>query len=54
MLAVALDTFKVKIIDLDTRRIVRNFSGHRSRITDMVSLHTTFAVALLLLLWCST
>ncbi|KAH9489302.1 WD repeat-containing protein 36 [Bulinus truncatus] len=35
MLAVALDDFTVNIVDIDTRRVVRQFSGHTSSITDM-------------------
>ncbi|XP_014666285.1 PREDICTED: WD repeat-containing protein 36-like [Priapulus caudatus] len=35
MLAVALDDFSVTVIDVDIRRVVRNFSGHAGRITDM-------------------
>ncbi|KAK3090298.1 hypothetical protein FSP39_010724 [Pinctada imbricata] len=35
MLAVALDDFQVFIIDLDTRRVVRRFTGHKNAVTDM-------------------
>lgn len=35
MLAVALDDFTVCIIDIDTRRKVRHFTGHSSSISDM-------------------
>ncbi|XP_023219770.1 WD repeat-containing protein 36-like [Centruroides sculpturatus] len=35
MLAVALDTFVILIIDVVRRNVVRTFSGHRNRITDM-------------------
>ncbi|XP_012945406.1 WD repeat-containing protein 36 isoform X2 [Aplysia californica] len=35
MLAVALDDFTIVIIDIDTRRRVREFSGHTSAISDM-------------------
>ncbi|XP_074642621.1 WD repeat-containing protein 36-like [Tubulanus polymorphus] len=35
MLAVALDDFSVVIVDIDTRRVVRTFTGHRNCITDM-------------------
>ena len=28
--------FKVHVIDIDTQKVVRVFSGHRGRITDMV------------------
>ena len=34
MLAVACDDFVIRIVDTDTRRIVRVFSGHTNRITD--------------------
>ncbi len=37
MLAVALDDFQISVIDTDTRRVVRKFSGHSSSITDMVN-----------------
>ena len=39
LMAVALDDFTIKIVDIDIKRVVRQFSGHRNRITDMVSLH---------------
>ncbi|CAH1267292.1 WDR36 [Branchiostoma lanceolatum] len=35
MLAVACDDFMVVVVDMETRRVVRRFSGHRNRITDM-------------------
>ncbi|KAH3731188.1 hypothetical protein DPMN_057196, partial [Dreissena polymorpha] len=35
MLAVARDDFFVNIIDLETRKVVRKFTGHENRITDM-------------------
>ncbi|XP_055056908.1 WD repeat-containing protein 36 isoform X1 [Misgurnus anguillicaudatus] len=35
MLAIALDDFTVNILDLETRRIVRRFSGNRGQINDM-------------------
>ncbi|KAM4635056.1 WD repeat-containing protein 36 [Polymixia lowei] len=35
MLAVALDDFTLNVVDLETRRIVRKFSGHRGQINDM-------------------
>lgn len=35
MLAVACDDFLVRVVDTDTRRIVRIFSGHTNRITDL-------------------
>ncbi|XP_056602889.1 WD repeat-containing protein 36 [Triplophysa dalaica] len=35
MLAIALDDFVVNILDMETRRIVRKFSGHRGQINDM-------------------
>ncbi|XP_029108979.1 WD repeat-containing protein 36 [Scleropages formosus] len=35
MLAIALDDFTLNIMDLETRRIVRKFSGHRGQINDM-------------------
>uniref|UniRef100_A0A673MW12 WD repeat domain 36 n=1 Tax=Sinocyclocheilus rhinocerous TaxID=307959 RepID=A0A673MW12_9TELE len=35
MLAIALDDFTVHILDMETRRAVRKFSGHRGQINDM-------------------
>ncbi|XP_063066369.1 WD repeat-containing protein 36 [Engraulis encrasicolus] len=35
MLAVALDDFTAHVLDIETRRIVRKFSGHRGQINDM-------------------
>ncbi|KAK2818486.1 hypothetical protein Q5P01_024047 [Channa striata] len=35
MLALALDDFTLLIVDIETRRIVRKFSGHRGNINDM-------------------
>nr|AAT68148.1 TA-WDRP-like [Danio rerio] len=35
MLAIALDVFAIHILDVETRRIVRKFSGHRGQINDM-------------------
>eukprot|EP00795_Rhopilema_esculentum_P000788 gene788-10517_t len=35
LMAVALDDFTVKIIDIDTKRMVRNFVGHQHSITDI-------------------
>ncbi|XP_062509636.1 WD repeat-containing protein 36-like [Corticium candelabrum] len=35
MLAVALDDFTIHVVDTDTRRIVRTFTGHTNRILDM-------------------
>uniref|UniRef100_A0A672MZJ4 WD repeat-containing protein 36-like n=1 Tax=Sinocyclocheilus grahami TaxID=75366 RepID=A0A672MZJ4_SINGR len=35
MLAIALDDFTVHILDMETRRAVRRFSGHRGQINDM-------------------
>ena len=36
MLAVARDDFQINVLDIDTRRVVRKYSGHNNRITDMV------------------
>ena len=36
MLAVALDDFSVTVVDTDTRRTVRLFTGHLNTVTDMV------------------
>ncbi|XP_028418818.1 WD repeat-containing protein 36-like [Dendronephthya gigantea] len=35
LMAVALDDFTIKIVDTDIKRVVRQFSGHRNRITDV-------------------
>lgn len=34
-LAIALDNYDISIIDVDTRNIVRKFSGHRGPLTDL-------------------
>lgn len=34
-LAVALDNFDICLVDIDTRTIVRKFTGHRGPITDL-------------------
>ena len=36
LMAVACDDFSVYVVDTDTRRTVRVFTGHSNRITDMV------------------
>ena len=38
--AFAADDLAVRVIDLDTGKIVRVFSGHENRITDVVRAHT--------------
>ncbi|KAL2100364.1 hypothetical protein ACEWY4_004758 [Coilia grayii] len=35
MLAIALDDFTAHVLDIETRRIVRKFTGHRGQINDM-------------------
>uniref|UniRef100_A0AAY4DNW5 Small-subunit processome Utp21 domain-containing protein n=1 Tax=Denticeps clupeoides TaxID=299321 RepID=A0AAY4DNW5_9TELE len=35
MLSIALDDFTLNIVDIETKRIVRKFLGHRSQINDM-------------------
>lgn len=35
MLAVALDDFRIFVVDLDTRRVVRKFQGHSNKVTGM-------------------
>jgi len=37
MLACALDNFRLVVVDVDTRRLVRMFTGHSSTITDLVT-----------------
>ncbi|CAG8442794.1 7967_t:CDS:10 [Ambispora gerdemannii] len=39
LLAIASDDFTIRVIDVDTRKIVRAFSGHRNRITDLTFSH---------------
>jgi U3 small nucleolar RNA-associated protein 21 len=39
MLAVSLDDFRIMIIDVDTRKIVRTFNGHQNVITDLVRIY---------------
>lgn len=34
-LAIALDNYDISIIDVDTRTVVRKFSGHRGPLTDL-------------------
>lgn len=36
ILGVAFDDFSISALDIETRKIVRTFSGHHGRITDMV------------------
>lgn len=36
MLALALDDFTVLVVDTETRRVVRKFSGVRGNVNDMV------------------
>jgi len=36
MLALALDNFRLVVIDVDIQRVVRLFTGHSNTITDMV------------------
>lgn len=38
LLAVVCDDMVIRVIDIETRRIVREFGGFRSRILDIVSL----------------
>lgn len=45
MLAVSLDDFRVMIIDIDTRKIVRTFQGHHNAVTDMVRQHFNFELS---------
>lgn len=50
MLAIALDDFTVNVLDIETRRIVRKFSGHRGQINDMVAPTLSLAPFLVLYL----
>lgn len=36
MLALALDDFTMLVVDIETRRVVRKFSGHHGNVNDMV------------------
>lgn len=36
MLALALDDFTMLVVDTETRRVVRKFTGHRGNVNDMV------------------
>lgn len=36
MLALALDDFSMLVVDTETRRVVRKFSGHRGNVNAMV------------------
>ena len=36
LLAVALDSFRLVVVDVDVQRVVRLFTGHTNTITDMV------------------
>lgn len=38
LLAVVCDDLGIRVIDLETKKIVREFWGHRNRITDFVSI----------------
>lgn len=37
LLAVATDDLCISVIDIETQKVVREFWGHRNRITDFVS-----------------
>lgn len=41
LLAVVCDDLGIRVIDLETKKIVREFWGHRNRITDFVSILKT-------------
>lgn len=36
MLALALDDFTLLVVDTETRRVVRKFTGHHGNVNDMV------------------
>lgn len=36
ILGIAFDDFTISVLDIETRKIVRTFSGHHGRINDMV------------------
>ena len=38
LLAVVCDDLGIRVIDLETKNIIREFWGHRNRITDFVSI----------------
>jgi U3 small nucleolar RNA-associated protein 21 len=36
LLAVVCDDLGIRVVDLETKKIIREFWGHRNRITDLV------------------
>ena len=42
LLAVTCDDLTVRIVDLETRRLVREYSGFRGRILDVVGVDSVF------------
>lgn len=44
ILGIAMDDFDIVILDIETRKIVRQFSGHQGQINDMVCLHLYISV----------
>jgi len=36
ILGIAFDDFSISVLDIETRKIVREFSGHQGQINDMV------------------
>jgi len=43
LLAVVCDDLGIRVIDLETKKVVREFWGHRNRITDFVSRITLYS-----------
>lgn len=41
LMAVACDDLGIRVIDIETQKVVREFWGHRNRITDFVSILTS-------------
>lgn len=40
ILGIAFDDFSISVLDIETRKIVRTFSGHHGRINDMVIINS--------------
>ena len=46
LLAVTCDDLAIRLIDIETRRVVRELRGFKGRILDMVRLHTHILVVI--------
>lgn len=45
ILGIAFDDFSISVLDIETWKIVRKFSGHHGRINDMVIFNSFSAVS---------